>query len=136
MVSSPAMVPTTSSQGLASSAAATECAFPGRVLRTTRFAAWRTSVRNSFSTIDQGRLKEAHRFGRFRQAITDARLDQSQLFDIARNRGLGHMDAPARQLAAKVILRLDLLGPQEVHDLRPSINLIHAILCKRLINIP
>ena len=76
------------------------------------------------------------RFRRLRQAITGARLDQAELFDIARNRRLGHMDAPARQLAAKVVLGFDLLTAQEVHNLRSSIDLVHAILCRQLINIP
>src|SRR5271157_3054143 len=84
----------------------------------------------------QGRLGRRHRFRRLRQVVSGARLDQAELLDIARDGGLGHMDTPARQLAAKVLLRFDLFGPQEVHDLCPSIDLVHAILCKQLINIP
>src|SRR6185312_10097357 len=50
MVSSPATVPTTSSQPSASMATATGCALPGIVLMTSRFCARRTSRTNSRTT--------------------------------------------------------------------------------------
>src|SRR5580693_6723992 len=47
MVSSPAMVPTTSGQSSLSSATASALAFPGDVRNTIRFCATRASLRNS-----------------------------------------------------------------------------------------
>ena len=70
------------------------------------------------------------------QAVPPSSLDQAQLFNGARHRGLGYVDTARSQLASQLGLGRGPPARQDFQYLSATVDLVHAILCSQFINTP
>ncbi len=117
-VSSPARVPATSFQCSESTAAARGCAPPGGVFSTSIFCAGRISSKNSFrARASAGTGGAFVGFGGGERLVAVDGLDQAQLAQVARERGLRDAHAQVDELAAQIVLTGDCFAREELQDL-------------------
>ena len=120
-VSSPAIVPITSGQGVRSRALASACAEPGRVRTTSRSPAAWTSKGRSRTRAAQALLRGRLAFGAARrqgvgQDALARRLVQAELAHVAADRGLRGAEAAFAQGGGKLLLGADPPARDQVAD--------------------
>src|SRR5947207_2169578 len=84
----------------------------------------------------QARLRRRGRGAAISHAVTLSRLDQAQLFDVARHRGLGHVDTARGELASQLGLGRSPAAREDFQDLSATVDVVHAMLYSQFISTP